>query len=139
MEASAIVVQRGEGTTLARPDTGGEVTIKLSSEGTGGVLTAWESRRRAGDDRGTALHSHPGFDETFYVLAGEYGFTAGGRTFRAPAGTFVFIPRGVFHTFASTGAAPGRLLSFAVPGGVEDFFEETHELRGRDSNSQQTD
>lgn len=125
VKAFAIIVQPGEGTTLPRPDTGGEVTIKLSSEGTGGVLTAWESRRRAGDNRGTALHSHPGFDETFYVLAGEYAFTASRRTFRAPAGTLVFIPRGVFHTFASTGAVPARLLSFVVPGGVEDFFEET--------------
>jgi quercetin dioxygenase-like cupin family protein len=60
----------------------------------------------------------------FYVLAGEYEFTAGREKFRAPVGTFLFIPRGIFHRFASTGDVGGRLLSLAVPGGIEDFFEE---------------
>jgi mannose-6-phosphate isomerase-like protein (cupin superfamily) len=119
------VVRTGEGRTFPRPDTGGAVTIKLARETTGGAITVWESHRAAGDTRGPGLHSHPGFDEMFYVLAGEYAFRAAGRRFTAPAGTCVFIPRGMFHTFSSTGVSDGRLLSLAVPGGVEDFFEES--------------
>lgn len=112
------------GRILPRPDTGGTVTIKLPAEATDGAVTVWESRRASGDTRGPGLHTHPGFDELFYVLSGEYQFTAAGERFIAPTGTLVCIPRGVFHTFASTGAEEGRLLSFGVPGGIEDFFEE---------------
>jgi mannose-6-phosphate isomerase-like protein (cupin superfamily) len=123
-EDAPIVVPPGGGTTFPRPDTGGAVTIKLAREATGGAITVWESHRSTGDTRGPGVHSHPGFDEMFYVLAGEYEFTAAGRRFAAPAGTFVFLPRGMFHTFVSTGAADGSLLGFGVPGGIEDFFEE---------------
>ena len=118
------VVATGEGTTFARPDTGGAITVKVSSETTGGAITVWESRRPAGDSRGPGPHSHPGFDEMFYVLAGEYAFTADGRRFTAPVGTFVFMPRGTFHSFVGTGAIEGRLLHLAVPGGIEDSLEE---------------
>jgi mannose-6-phosphate isomerase-like protein (cupin superfamily) len=124
------VVPPGEGTTFPRPETGGAVTIKVSSETTGGAITVWESRRSAGDTRGPGPHSHPGFDEMFYVLAGEYVFTGAGRRFTAPAGTFLFLPRGTFHTFVSTGATEARLLHLAVPGGVEDFFEEMAFAKG---------
>ncbi len=119
-----IVVPVGGGKSLPRPDTGGVVTIKLSSEMTGGACTIWESKRAGGDTGGPGVHSHPGFDETFYVLAGEYQFTIGHEKVIAPTGTTVFVPRGTFHTFSSTGLSEGRLLAFAVPGGIEDFFEE---------------
>src|SRR5436190_5589747 len=118
------VVPPGGGKTFPGPDTGGAVTIKVSSETTGGAITVWESRRPAGDSRGAGPHSHPGFDEMFYVLAGEYAFTADGRRFTAPMGTFVFMPRGTFHTFVGTGATEGRLLHLAVPGSIEDSLEE---------------
>lgn len=121
---TTIVVPPGGGKAVPRPDTGGTVTLKLTRESTGGAITVWESNRAAGDTGGPGLHSQPGFDEVFYVLAGEYLFTIDGTEFPAPAGTLAFIPRGAFHTFASTGRVDGRLLAFAVPGGVEDFFEE---------------
>ena len=123
-QPSAVVSAPGEGHTIPRPDTGGAVTIKVSSDQTGGAISVWESHRSAGDTRGPGVHSHPGFDEMFYVLAGEYEFTAGGETFEATAGTLLFIPRGMFHAFSSTGDTEGRLLAVATPGGVEDFFEE---------------
>ena len=103
---------------------GGLATIKLPSEMIGGAATVWESRRSAGDTRGPGLHSHPGFDEMFYVLAGEYAFTAGGRRFTATSGTFIFMPGAIFHTLASTGSLEGRLLHVAMPGAMEDFFGE---------------
>ena len=119
-----LVVPPGDGPTLSRPDEGGVVTIKLPSEMTGGAVTVWESHRLAGDTRGPGVHSHPGFDEMFYILAGTYAFTVAGRRFTASAGTFVFVPGGIFHTFASRGDLEARLLHLAVPGGIEDCFEE---------------
>jgi mannose-6-phosphate isomerase-like protein (cupin superfamily) len=119
-ERRAIAVPAGAGRTLMRPDTVGAVTIKLSSDESDGAITVWETRRPPGDSRGPSLHCHPGFDEMFYVLAGEYAFTAGDEKFLAPEGAFLFVPRGIFHSVAISGEAEGRLLSFVVPGDIED-------------------
>jgi mannose-6-phosphate isomerase-like protein (cupin superfamily) len=119
-----LVVAPGGGTTLSPPVAGGVVTVKLPSETTAGVVTVWETLLSPGDTDGPGLHSHPGFDEIFYVLAGEYGFFAGGQRFTAPAGTLVFMPGSIFHVFAGTGDTEGRVLHFAVPGISEDALEE---------------
>ena len=116
----AIIVKRAEGREIARPGTHGSVTVKVA----GNAATVFETRRTAGDAGGPGIHAHPGFDETFYVVSGEWEFVVGDEAVVAEAGTVVHLPRGVFHAFRSTGAADGRLLGVAVPGGIEDFFEE---------------
>jgi mannose-6-phosphate isomerase-like protein (cupin superfamily) len=116
----AIVRKRGEGSTIPRPGTHGSVTIKAAT----GASTVFETQRPAGDAGGPAVHSHPGFDETFYVVSGEWEFVVGDDTITADAGMVVHLPRGVFHTFRSTGRVDGTLVGVAVPGGIEDFFEE---------------
>jgi len=98
----------------------GSVTVKVATE----AGTVFETERAAGDAGGPRLHSHPGFDETFYVVSGEWEFVAGDEKFIAESGSVVHLPRGVFHSFRSTGRVAGKLLGFAVPGGIEDFFEE---------------
>ena len=115
-----LIVQRDEGRTFDRPSTHGSVTIKVASE----AGTVFETRRSAGDAAGPGLHSHPGFDETFYVVSGEWEFTVDGRSVVAEAGTVVHLPRGIFHGFRSTGRFDGHVLGIAVPGGIEEFFEE---------------
>jgi oxalate decarboxylase/phosphoglucose isomerase-like protein (cupin superfamily) len=42
----------------------------------------------------------------------------------ARAGSFVFVPRGVAHTFWNAGAAPARQLTVFTPAGIEDYFAE---------------
>jgi mannose-6-phosphate isomerase-like protein (cupin superfamily) len=42
----------------------------------------------------------------------------------ANAGTTVYLPRGIFHAFRSTGRVEGRIFGVGVPGGIEDVFEE---------------
>lgn len=125
-----LVVAPGEGTTLSHAVTGGVVTIKLPSETTGGAVTVWETHQSPGDTDRPGLHSHPGFDEVFYVLAGEYAFTTGRQRFTAPAGTLVFMPGWIFHAFAGTGRAKGRLLHLAVPGRTEDALQEMAFAKG---------
>lgn len=105
---------------MSRPMTKGSVTVKVAGE----TSTMFEIHRRAGDARGPGLHSHPGFDESFYVLSGEWEFVAGDQMIIAEAGTVVHLPRGIFHGFRSTGRVDGKLLGVAVPGGIEDSFEE---------------
>jgi len=41
----------------------------------------------------------------------------------APAGSFVFVPRGVLHTFWNAGTEPARQLTVFTPSGIEDFFD----------------
>jgi mannose-6-phosphate isomerase-like protein (cupin superfamily) len=114
----AIVLNAGEGEVFGRPMTGGSVTVKLSV----GAATVFETQRAAGDAGGQAQHSHPGFDETFYVVSGQWEFVAGDERFVADAGAVVHLPRGIFHSFRSTGHMDGKLIGIAVPGGIEELF-----------------
>ena len=45
----------------------------------------------------------------------------------APAGTFVFVPKGLEHAFWNGGATEARLLSTISPAGFEGYFEELAE------------
>jgi mannose-6-phosphate isomerase-like protein (cupin superfamily) len=120
----SVAVGRDEGKVIPGSQTGGAVTIKVSSELSSGSMTAYESTRPPGDMRGPGMHAHPRFDELFYVVEGEYEFIIGNRSLRAAEGTSVFIPRGTFHDFHSIGEVAGRLLTCCTPGGIEHFFED---------------
>jgi hypothetical protein len=54
------------------------------------------------------------------VLGGELSIRCGSDTLDAPAGSFVFLPRGRPHRFWAKNQ-PGRLLLITVPGGIEDY------------------
>jgi len=58
------------------------------------------------------------------VLEGELSMRCGDRTFRACAGSFVFLPRDVPHTFVVEGGRPARMLTLLTPGGGEGVFVE---------------
>lgn len=117
------VVLPGEGRALGTP-SGAGVVVKLASTATGGALTVFETVRERGDTRWPRTHRHLDMDETFVVVRGTYVFELEGRTFEAPVGTIVFLPRGTRHRFRSTGETEGRVLHVAAPGGIDAFFEE---------------
>ncbi len=119
-----VVIPPGQGRFIGRPDTAGGTTIKLSSDDSGGAITVYESQRPAGDTGGPGEHLHHDRHEMFYVLEGEYLFQIGGRRYRAPRGTFIFVPKGTPHVFRNTGKQAGRLLSSTLPGGLERYFDE---------------
>ncbi len=48
----------------------------------------------------------------------------GENTFKARAGSFVHLPRGVLHSYENVGAGPARFLTLMVPAGLEKYFEE---------------
>jgi uncharacterized cupin superfamily protein len=62
------------------------------------------------------------FDETFYVLQGDYTFQVGERQVKASTGFFVYIPGGMIHTFRHSGEGDGRMLTVCSPGGIEAMF-----------------
>ena len=119
-DARPVVVGPGEGTTIQGP-VGGPLTFKVRGGETGGRLTVLENIIAPGE--GPPLHVHADEDEAWYILEGELRFRLGGATERAPAGSFVFVPRRTGHCFQNVGDAPARILVMFTPAGMERFFE----------------
>ncbi len=95
--------------------------IRLHGRDTGGIVSVVESHDVPGG--GPPLHIHHREDETFQVLAGEYEWTVGDKTFVAHAGAMIFAPRGIPHTYRYLGQTAGRLMCTITPAGFEGFFE----------------
>jgi quercetin dioxygenase-like cupin family protein len=121
----ALLVAPGAGTTIEGP-AGGPVTFKARGTETGGGVTALESVVAPGD--GPPLHAHANEDEVLYVLEGDVRFRLGEEVRPGPAGTFVFVPRGLPHCFQNTGDGHARLLVLFTPAGMERFFERFAEV-----------
>jgi mannose-6-phosphate isomerase-like protein (cupin superfamily) len=96
------------------------MTIKATAQSTGGAYGLVESLLAPGFS--PPLHVHHREDEAFWVLEGDVTMRCGDRTFRAGAGSFVFLPRNVPHTFVVEGDAPARMLTLLTPGGGEGLF-----------------
>jgi quercetin dioxygenase-like cupin family protein len=94
------------------------VTIKSSSESTAGRVGVTETLAPRGS--GSPLHVHHNEDEWFYVIDGELTFWVGGQVITAPAGSFVYGPRGVPHTFIVS-SEQARFLLVVEPAGFEGF------------------
>jgi mannose-6-phosphate isomerase-like protein (cupin superfamily) len=110
------------------PPGAGEVigpgmTIKLRSEHTGGGFAVVEAIMPP-RTQGPPLHMHTREDETFYILEGALKLRCGDQTVTAEAGSTVFMPRGVPHTFCNPFEEPVKALGIITPGGFEAFFEE---------------
>lgn len=106
------------------------MTIKATARSTGGAYGLVESLIAPGFS--PPLHVHHREDEAFWVLEGELSMRCGERTFRARAGSFVFLPRDVPHTFVVEGDAPARMLTLLTPGGGEGLFVEAGRPAERD-------
>src|SRR3712207_1397250 len=117
---TAIALQPGEGD--ARWFLGALVTIKSTRETTDGGVAVIE--HYAGQGHGSPLHVHHNEDEWFYVTEGELTFWVGGQVTRAPAGSFVYLPRDVPHTFLVSSPEARFLL-------VLRSEEHTSELQSR--------
>ncbi|HKF65678.1 MAG TPA: cupin domain-containing protein, partial [Vicinamibacterales bacterium] len=76
---------------------GNHMTIKATAASTNGAFGLVESLIAPGFS--PPLHVHHREDESFWVLEGELSMRCGDRTFRASAGSYVFLPRDVPHTF----------------------------------------
>jgi quercetin dioxygenase-like cupin family protein len=111
----------GGGMSVENP-VGGILTFKAMSDETGGVLTAIETIAAAGE--GPPLHVHNENDETIHTLEGQFRIKVGDRMIDAPAGSFVFIPRGTPHTWQNVGGAAARFLAAVIPADpkFEEFF-----------------
>ena len=122
----SVVLAPGQGRVIPLGEAG-NVTLKAVSAETGGTLSVYEFVTPPAT-AGPPLHLHRGWDEAFYVLDGEMTFLIDRRTSKAPAGSFVFVPRGILHTFWNESAAPARQLTVFTPAGIEAYFEEVTQV-----------
>jgi quercetin dioxygenase-like cupin family protein len=94
-------------------------TVKAGAETTAGRVAVIEHLAPRGS--GSPLHVHHREDEWFYVLEGELTFWVGGQVISAPAGSFVYGPREIPHTFAVS-SDTARFLLVTEPAGFEHFM-----------------
>jgi quercetin dioxygenase-like cupin family protein len=98
------------------------MTIKATGEQTNGAYAAFEIAVSPGN--GTPPHTHTNEDESFYILEGEVEFLVQGRNFVAPAGALVHAPKGIQHGYRNAAAKPAKMVVWAIPAGLENFFLE---------------
>jgi quercetin dioxygenase-like cupin family protein len=95
--------------------------LKASKVSTGGMLTLIESYT----DGGAPLHVHSNEDEAFYVVEGTITVTVGDEHYEAGPRSFVFLPRGIPHSWDVVGER-ARVLMITVPAMLEEFLSEYH-------------
>jgi quercetin dioxygenase-like cupin family protein len=98
------------------------MAVKATAEHTGGAYGLVESWIPAGAS--PPLHVHHREDEAFFVLEGRVRFRAGDEEIVAEAGSFVFLPRDLPHTFVVESGEGAHMLTLLSPGGGESFFVE---------------
>src|SRR5262249_6667250 len=96
------------------------ITIKATAAATGAAYGRFEPNLAPGFP--PPLHAHHPEAKAFWVLRGELTRRRADRTFRAAAGSCVFLPRDMPHTFVVEGDAPARMLTLLTPGGGEGLF-----------------
>ena len=99
--------------------------VKAGAEATQNAFTLIEQLLPPGF--APPLHVHHAEEEAFYILEGRLAVTCGDRTWQVSPGSWVFLPRGVAHTFRVEGATPARLLQITAPAGFERFAAEVGE------------
>jgi len=115
MDSAPYLLLPGEG--LA----GFDASVKASRAATGGQLSLIESHTRGG----APWHVHSREDEYFYVLAGTIVVHLEDQNYEAPAGSFVFLPRGLPHAW-DVKREKASLLMMTVPAMLEEFLKEFH-------------
>lgn len=67
-------------------------------------------------------HAHTREDEAVFIVDGDVEFTIGRRRVRPGRGEWVFLPRGVRHSF-SLRSEHAHMLMMYTPSGLESYFE----------------
>ena len=108
----------------------GQLTIRFLAQGveTGGALAVFEFDVPAGAKVPVA-HSHDGYEETIYGLAGVLAWTIEGTPADVGPGDALCIPRGAVHRFDNVGDVDATALAIVTPGILgPDYFREVAEI-----------
>jgi quercetin dioxygenase-like cupin family protein len=105
---------------------GRPLAILLTAERSNGQCSVIVSTERPGSEPPRHCHQHE--DETCYVLAGALTYHIGDEVRHVPAGSCIFLPRDVEHTFV-VHSPEARVLTLYTPGGFEGYLQEMSALR----------
>lgn len=120
VEAGGVVLLPGEARQI---NDGGFDVIELATrDATGGSYSLIETRE-TGVGSGPPIHTHRDAAESFYVIAGAYGMHLDGQDFECPAGSYVYVPLGMPHTFRVLEKG-SRKLNLYTPSAMEGYFDE---------------
>ena len=98
------------------------VTHKLTHQHTGGASFLFEFE--FGPEGGNSLHVHRYEDEVVYVLEGAIQIRLANSSLQTVAGGVAHLPKTIPHALYNPLNVPSRYLAIAIPGGMENFFDE---------------
>src|SRR5258708_7961172 len=91
------------------------VTFLARGAETAGIYSLTEFTLAPPPTPGPPLHLHLDAHEAVYVLEGELEVTLDEQKTIVPAGSFVYVPRGPWHTLANPGPNPTKFLTILTP------------------------
>lgn len=109
------------------------VTHKLTSAETGGAYYLCEAV--FGPESGSPLHIHHYEHEVIYVLDGQIDIRLDNEKLHVPAGGTVHLPKTIPHALQNPLKSPLRIMVYAIPGGLENYFNEVDAALGDGSFS----
>jgi len=77
-----------------------------------------------GPESGNRLHVHRNEDEVVYVVEGALEIRLDDRTLHARKGGVAHLPKNIPHALYNPLKTPLRFIAIAIPGGMEQFFDE---------------
>lgn len=98
------------------------VTHKLTQQQTNGAYYLFEFE--FGPESGNRLHVHQYEDEVVYVLEGAIEIRLDDQKLQAITGGVAHLPKGIPHSLYNPLKTTSRYLGVAIPGGMENFFDE---------------
>jgi quercetin dioxygenase-like cupin family protein len=122
----SFVAAEGEGEGEVLDLGGARLTIKVSSDDTGGGFLLTEARIAPG--YGPPPHSHSETTDSFYVLEGALTVQIGDEKRELGPGEYALAPPGTVHAFSNESDSEVRILGLQAPGGFEGYFRELAEL-----------
>jgi len=90
-----------------------DFTVKASEVRVGSSAAFLEYTTAQGEE--PPPHIHATEDEMFYVLEGAITFQCGDKTFDLEKGGFIFLPRGIEHSYTISSADSVRLITVTAP------------------------
>lgn len=98
------------------------VTHKLTSQQTGGAYYLCEAV--FAPESGSPFHIHRYEDEVIYVLEGAIDIRLDNEKLQAPVGGVIHLPKNIPHALYNPLKTPLKIMVYAIPGGLENFFNE---------------
>ena len=101
----------------------------VTGENSGGSVAAFEVSVPGAKRLAAPAHSHDGFEETIYGVAGVLTWTVDGQPIDVGPGQALCIPRGAVHRFDNNGSEEAKVLCVITPAAIgPQFFRDSAEV-----------